>query len=195
MLKTIFIVLVLAPGPYGYQSFGALNKSTRLVQDIYQVGGFFLSFSEKYYTRSNARFLAPLNQRVATFQRVKAWKQRQLKIKNRAAYVMIPPSVDESGVRWMWGMSQVCNPQGLAVGVGLPTSKTGESREYQSAIVAAHEIGHLVGAFHNASEQSVMYEDAIRVSTQRQLSFTAQDVKQIKNCTDLKFRSARERIR
>jgi len=195
MLRTIFIVLILAPGPYGYQSFGALNNSIRLVQDIYKDGGFFLSFSEKYYARGNARFLAPLSQRVATFQRVKAWKGRQLKLKNRAAYVMIPPSVDESGIRWMWGMSQVCNPQGVAVGVGLPERLTGESREYQSAIVAAHEIGHLVGASHNASEQSVMHEDAIRVSTQRRLSFTAQDVREIKNCTDLKFRRVYERLR
>lgn len=183
MLKTIFIVLVLAPGPFGYRSFSALESPIQAMSETFKAGGFFLSTQERYIARGNARFLAPLSQRVSTFQRVKAWKQRQLKLKNKAIYIFLPPSVEADGTRWMWGMATQCRPKdGVAVGVALNENVRGDPRVYQSIITAAHEIAHILGADHNLSNTSIMNPDAIAVSTKNTLRFEQKEFDEMHDC-------------
>lgn len=77
-------------------------------------------------------------------------------------YVMMPPMIGGSGYAgYIGGFSQICQPlnkprysTGNAIWKHL---STGEGRIKKSAIIMAHEIGHMMGAHHDDSDVNIMH--------------------------------------
>lgn len=77
-------------------------------------------------------------------------------------YVMMPPMIGGSGYAgYIGGFSQICQPlnkprysTGNAIWRHL---SSGESRIKKSAIIMAHEIGHMMGAYHDDSNVNIMH--------------------------------------
>lgn len=69
-------------------------------------------------------------------------------------FFFLPPLICEGGMRCYGGIAErVCKPDGgVAIGQGGPWSSHTPPRDriYSSGIVAAHEIGHLLGAWHHS---------------------------------------------
>lgn len=69
-------------------------------------------------------------------------------------YFFLPPMICEGGMRCYGGMAErVCKPDGgVAIGQSGAWSSHNPPRDriYASGVVAAHEIGHLVGASHRS---------------------------------------------
>lgn len=184
-MKQIVLAVALLLGPEGYFSFGDL-KADHILQGIEQKfsSQISLKLGPKAIIRENARFLLPLENRISVFQRLKAWKNRQFGFKNKALHIILPPTIDEQHVRWLWGMANLCRPKsGISVGIAVKKSREGISRIEASLTANSHEIGHLLGAFHNESVVSIMNPDAIRLSIESgPLAFLKQDWQGIFRC-------------
>lgn len=76
------------------------------------------------------------------------WK-RGYNRRNRT-YVILPPMIDSSGIRWIGGFAENsrCLLRGVAVGNAQAVSNSGQERLTSSGICMSHETAHLTGATH-----------------------------------------------
>lgn len=113
-----------------------------------------------------------------------AWRE-QLKRQRGArvlSIVLLPP-IKIGSVYWLAGAaSSVCDRSGIAVAHVEMRSAEGDDRQYQSEIVIAHELAHLLGASASHEAGTVMDADAIALSKTMTLGFGLRAKKQARGC-------------
>ena len=149
MTPSILVSLLLVTGPYSLDV-----GSARIVIDKskahYAEAGVNLKVSRIIKIRDNYPRLNKLDkgdQKLWLYREV-VWK-RGYNRRNRT-YVMLPPMIDSSGIRWIGGYAESsrCLPRGVAVGNAQAVSNSGQERLTSSGICMSHEIAHLTGATH-----------------------------------------------
>lgn len=95
----------------------------------------------------------------------------------------IAPPLHLDGITQFGGKSSgICrypHAQAVAYGSGGRVNDAGEPRIYKSAVIAAHEIGHLLGATHT-QHMSIMHSGA--AGEEFDLSFSGESIREIGGC-------------
>lgn len=160
--EPITIVRVIGPNAVSESQALIVAKYARRMLKRVQIGGLVTveSMVDAYPT------LNTIDDSLLKHQLYKVQLSQSLQFGSLGRYyIMMPPMVGVSGYQgYIGGFSQICQPlnkprysTGNAIWKHLAT---GEGRIKKSAIVMAHEIGHMMGAQHDDSDVNVMHPAA-----------------------------------
>ena len=154
MLKTILVTAIYLTGAFssGFNSQGMpIASNSYWQQRVGEASGRNMVIAKTIKRKDFAPALNNLEDwKFRKFTRVKAWILRQKTTGIRLVY--LPPLVDSKGIRYLAGIAELCRPKdGVALVWANDTNQAGENRVFTTQLIAAHEIGHAVGAWHDST--------------------------------------------
>lgn len=154
--------LYCVDGPYAvsYEHCVAIARAARrLVRQEFKV---YIRFVEIKRYASLFSEIANNPTRGAEY----VYAARDLLPNNRMQFVLAPPFLDEKGATWTLGNAiGYCRPQrGVAFSTASYGNHRGENRYNHSIVAMAHELAHLLGAWHYnppSGQITMMHENVL----------------------------------
>jgi hypothetical protein len=174
--QSVKIRVIASEGDYGFKCAEAL--------EYYKMAAYIIESQPAIRLRhkfvcKDLAINTNLNNSLASFYDLSfnKLKNRQLPTK------LISHPLQANGSLYTGGLAHVGLYHGFGWSFVAPVNQSSEDRSQWALVTIAHETGHVLGAYHDESEGSIMSTVALgrlAANPNQTLSFTAQSIKQIR---------------